>query len=211
MSSPNPGDAGLLRPLKFPGAWRFALAAHRDARGSFRVWYQDAAFRSATGHGLRLAQANCSVSNSGALRGIKYAAEPSGQVKYVTCLAGAVLDVVVDLKVGSPTFGDWHMERLDEANPATLCLPEGLGHAVMALADGSVVAYLLTAAHDAGSERSVHPLDPDIGITWPPGVDVTLSGQDSSAPGLHEARRAGLLPDYDACTERAQPHLHGDQ
>lgn len=199
-----------VRPLSVSGSWKFEITTHRDTRGSFREWYQDAAFRSATGHGLRLTQANCSVSNRGALRGIKYADVPTGQAKYVTCLAGAVLDVVVDLRVGSPTFGAWHMERLDEASPSALYISEGLGHAVMSLADSSAMAYLLTAAHDPGRERSVHPLDPDIGITWPPDVEVTLSGKDSSAPGLHEARRAGLLPEYDACMTRERSHQHDE-
>jgi dTDP-4-dehydrorhamnose 3,5-epimerase len=201
--------ASPVRLLSGPGAWKFELTAHRDARGSFREWYQEAAFRPATGHGLRLTQASCSVSSRGALRGIKYADVPPGQAKYVTCLAGAVLDVVVDLRAGSPTFGEWHMEQLDEASPSALYICEGLGHAVLSLADGSAVAYLQTAAHDPGRERSIHPLDPDIGITWPPDIEVILSGQDSSAPGLQEARRAGLLPDYGACIALQRPHPHG--
>jgi dTDP-4-dehydrorhamnose 3,5-epimerase len=204
------GRAKPVPLLSGPAAWRFEIAARRDTRGSFREWYQDSAFRSATGHGLPLVQANCSVSSRGALRGIKYTDVPPGQAKYVTCLAGAVLDVVVDLRVGSPTFGAWHMERLDDANPSALYISGGLGHAVLSLADSSTVAYLLTAAHDPGHERSIHPLDPGIGIPWPADAEMILSDQDSSAPGLQEARRAGLLPDYDACIAQQRSYQHGE-
>lgn len=179
-------------------AWFFEATTHHDDRGAFHEWFTDTAFQEAMGHGLRLSQASCSVSHRGVLRGIKYTGGLPAQAKYVTCLRGAVLDVVVDLRVGSPTFGAWHMERLEESKATAVYLGPGLGHAFMSLVDGSMVAYLLTAAHDSRRERSVHPLDPDIGIAWPPGVNVILSGRDSSAPGLHEACRAGLLPEYRA-------------
>lgn len=191
-------DMWRAHPLVISDAWCFEAATHHDNRGSFHEWYSVSAFREALGHDLHLSQANCSVSNRGTLRGIKYTGGHPAQAKYVTCLSGAVLDVVVDLRVGSPTFGAWHMERLDEAKATAVYLGPGLGHAFMSLVDGSTVAYLLTAAHDPRRERSVHPLDPDIGITWPHDVTVVLSNQDSSAPGLHEACRAGLLPEYRA-------------
>lgn len=186
-----------VRPLSVVGAWRFESNTYRDTGGIFHEWYKEAEFQEVVGRSLRLTQANCSVSRRGALRGIKYAEVPPGQAKYVTCLTGAVLDVVVDLRVGSPTFGAWHMEQLDESNATALYISEGLGHAFLSLADGSTMVYLLTAAHGPGRERNVHPLDPDIGITWPTDVEVTLSDKDGSAPGLHEARRGGLLPEYD--------------
>ena len=116
---------------------------------------------------LHLAQANCSVSSAGTLRGIHFAQLPPSQAKYVTCLHGAALDVVVDLRVGSPTFGQWDSVLLDDVDRRAVYLPEGLGHAFMALEDHTVVTYLCSAPYAPGREHGIHPLDPDVGIDWP--------------------------------------------
>ena len=191
-----------VRELEIPGAWEISPEIRRDDRGAFLEWFRGDAFEKMTGHPFTLAQANCSVSSAGTLRGIHFAQLPPGQAKYVTCVAGAVLDVVVDLRVGSPTFGRWDAVRLDDDNRRAVYLSEGLGHAFMALADGSVVNYLCSAPYAPGREHGVHPLDPEVGIVWPTegrdGRTLTplLSPKDTAAPTLAEMRDSGLLPSY---------------
>ncbi|MFE4824114.1 dTDP-4-dehydrorhamnose 3,5-epimerase family protein [Streptomyces sp. NPDC056704] len=189
-----------LRPLPVPGAWMYEPVTHHDSRGSFAEWFRDDALRAATGRSLRLMQANVSVSRHGAMRGIAFTDVPPGQAKCVTCVSGAVLDVVVDLRQGSPTFRTWHMERLDADHHTALVLSEGLAHAFLSLEDGSALVYLLSEGHDPAREHSVHPLDPEIGIAWPADLDPVLSAKDASAPSLRQAMAAGLLPQYLACT-----------
>lgn len=151
-----------------------------------------------------MAQVNCSVSVRGALRGIAVTAVPPGQVKVVACVAGEVLDVAVDLRAGSPSFGTCHAERLGQGRRAALVLPPGVGHAFLSLADGSAVVYLLSHPNDPGLERRVNPLDPGIGIAWPPEIAPVMSPRDASAPGLRESLEAGLLPEYSACLAAGQ-------
>ena len=189
---------GRVRPLGVAGALLIEAAGSADERGGF-FEYLRAADLQAAGCGPELAQASCSVSVRGALRGIAVTAVPPAQVKVVACVAGEVLDVAVDLRAGSPSFGSWHAERLGARRRAALVLPPGVGHAFLSLADSSAVVYLLSHPHDPGAERRVNPLDPDIGIAWPPEIAPVMSPRDASAPGLRESLQAGLLPTYSAC------------
>ncbi|TVZ90152.1 dTDP-4-dehydrorhamnose 3,5-epimerase [Streptomyces sp. BK340] len=118
-----------MRQLGIADTWVLEPEAFPDERGSFHEWYRGEEFREATGYDLALAQANCSVSRRGVLRGVHFADVPPGQAKYITCVRGAVLDVVVDIRVGSPTFGQWEAVRLDDGNRHAVFLAEGLGHA----------------------------------------------------------------------------------
>ncbi|MGF1648617.1 MAG: dTDP-4-dehydrorhamnose 3,5-epimerase [Kineosporiaceae bacterium] len=189
-----------FRELAVPGAWEVTPQQFDDPRGLFLEWFKESAFAEAVGHPLRLAQANCSVSAAGVVRGIHFADVPPSQAKYVTCLSGAVLDVVVDLRVGSPTFGRWDSVLLDDAERRAVYLGEGLGHGFMSLADASVVAYLCSEEYAPAREHAVHPLDPDVGIEWPTRtgdgspLEPLLSAKDAAAPALAEVRAAGLLP-----------------
>ena len=192
-----------MKPLGIGGAWVLTPQIHQDSRGSFLEWFRGEEFAEAVGHRLNVAQGNCSVSRRGAIRGIHFADVPPGQGKYVTCVSGAVLDVAVDLRVGSPTFGRWEAMRLDDDTRCALYLAEGLGHAFMALTEGAVVLYLCTTSYNPGREHGVHPLDPAIGIAWPEGIDPVLSGKDAASPGLAEAQQHGLLPDYGECVRYA--------
>jgi dTDP-4-dehydrorhamnose 3,5-epimerase len=192
-----------VRELAVPGAFEVTPVQHGDDRGVFLEWFREDVFVQATGHPLHLAQANCSVSSAGTLRGIHFAELPPGQAKFVTCVHGAAFDVVVDLRVGSPAYGTWDAVLLDDQDRKAVYLPEGLGHAFLALADDTVVSYLCSAPYTPGREHSIHPLDPAIGIDWPTtGTDGTalsplLSPQDEAAPTLAEVRQAGLLATYD--------------
>jgi dTDP-4-dehydrorhamnose 3,5-epimerase len=188
------------RELAVPGAWEITPKQFGDPRGVFLVWFKSAPFAEAAGHALDLQQANLSVSAAGVLRGIHFADVPPGQAKYVTCAKGAVLDVVVDIRVGSPTFGRWDSVLLDDVDRRAIYLGEGLGHAFMSLEDDSTVLYLCSTGYSPGREHGIHPLDPAIGIDWPTtgrdGSPITpqLSEKDTVAPTLDQARADGLLP-----------------
>ncbi len=191
-----------LRELAVAGAWEVSTRHFGDARGVFLEWFKASEFEAATGRKLDLLQANCSVSAAGVLRGIHFADVPPGQAKYVTCAKGAVLDVVVDLRVGSPTFGQWDAVLLDDVDRKGIFLSEGLGHGFLSLEDGSTVMYLCSTPYNPTGEHEVDPLDPAIGIDWPTTgrdgapLEFQLSDKDRAAPGLIAARDAGLLPDF---------------
>lgn len=189
-----------IEQLPIEGAYVLTPQQHGDPRGLFFEWFKAPLFREAVGHDLSLAQANCSVSARGTLRGIHYADVPPGQAKYVTCLRGAVLDFVVDIRVGSPTFGQWEVVRLDTGGRKMVYLSEGLGHGFVALEDNSTVVYLCSTTYNPAAEHEIDPFDVDLGIEWGIARDVaSLSAKDAAAPGLATARDAGLLPDYDTC------------
>ncbi|MBI1757788.1 MAG: dTDP-4-dehydrorhamnose 3,5-epimerase [Actinobacteria bacterium] len=190
-----------IRELAVPGSWEFTLQAHGDDRGSFCEWYRAEAVTEAVGHPLALVQANHSTSRRGVVRGIHYAEVPPSQAKYVYCPLGAVLDVVVDIRVGSPTFGRWDAVRLDDTDRRAVYLSEGLGHAFCALTDDAAVTYLCSTGYAPAREHGVHPLDPALGLPWPADVEPALSGKDAAAPTLAEAAEQGLLPSYQACLD----------
>jgi len=188
-----------VNPLGIEGAWVFTPQVHSDDRGSFAEAFRGAEFAADLGYRLDVAQVNCSVSRRGVIRGIHYADVPPGQAKYVTCVAGAILDVVVDLRAGSPSFGKWEAVQLDAGTRQAVFLAEGLGHAFMALTDDATALYLCSTPYAPGREHGVDPRDPAIGIAWPLDSEPVLSEKDAAAPTLDEALRAGLLPSYQEC------------
>jgi dTDP-4-dehydrorhamnose 3,5-epimerase len=188
-----------VRELRVPHAFEFTPAQHRDERGVFLETFVAGAFEEAVGHPFQLRQSNCSVSARGVLRGIHFADVPPGQAKYVSCLSGAVLDVVIDLRVGSPTFGTWDSVLLDDVDRRSVYVAEGLGHAFVARTDQAVVSYQCSEGYSPGREHGVHPLDADIGIQWPDDVVPLLSPKDAAAPGLKQLVDAGQLPSYADC------------
>jgi dTDP-4-dehydrorhamnose 3,5-epimerase len=188
-----------MQPLGIDGAWTFTPRIHEDHRGAFLEWFRGAEIGADLGYSPDVAQANCSVSRRGVVRGIHFADVPPGQAKYVTCLSGAIVDVVVDLRVCSPSFGRWEAVRLDDQSRRAVFIAEGLGHGFMTLSDEATVIYLCSTPYSPEREHGVHPLDPDIGVDWPGELAAVLSDKDAAAPTLAEARAAGLLPDYADC------------
>jgi dTDP-4-dehydrorhamnose 3,5-epimerase len=188
-----------IRPLTVGGAFEVTPVQYGDPRGTFLEWYRFDTLAAAVGHPLELAQANLSVSARDVVRGIHFADVPPGQAKYVTCVAGAVLDVVVDIRVGSPTFGQWESVRLDDEGRRAVYLAEGLGHGFCALSEWATVAYLCSSTYRPGHEHGIDPLDAELGIAWPAATPL-LSAKDAAAPSLAEARATGLLPGYDECS-----------
>jgi dTDP-4-dehydrorhamnose 3,5-epimerase len=187
-----------IRQLSIAGAYEITPVLHGDPRGLFTEWYRFDHLAAEIGHPLNLAQANLSVSARGVVRGIHYADVPPGQAKYVTCVRGAVLDVVVDIRVGSPTYGQWEGVRLDDVDRRAVYLGEGLGHGFCALSDDATLAYLCSEPYNPQKERAIYPLDRDLAIDWP--VDEPqLSKRDAAALRFGDAAAEGVLPDVVAC------------
>ncbi|MDF3280659.1 dTDP-4-dehydrorhamnose 3,5-epimerase [Gordonia sp. N1V] len=192
-----------VRELSIAGAWELTPVLHGDARGVFTEAFKADVLAETIGHRFDLAQVNLSVSAAGVLRGVHFADVPPGQAKYVTCATGAILDVIVDIRIGSPTFGTHDTVLLDDVDRRAVYLSEGLGHAFCALADNSTVTYLCSTGYNPGAEHGINPMDPELGIDWPrfardgSPLVYELSAKDTAAPGLGAARASGLLPQFD--------------
>lgn len=161
-----------------------------DERGFFMETYHAARFRQ-LGIDADFVQDNNSRSMRGVLRGLHYQ-EPNAQGKLIRCTRGALYDVAVDIRVGSPHFGKWVGADLTEENKLMLWVPAGFAHGFCALTDRSDLVYKCTAFYDAESDRSIFWNDPDLGIRWPI-VKPLLSPKDAAAPRLKEAK---VLPQF---------------
>jgi dTDP-4-dehydrorhamnose 3,5-epimerase len=190
-----------VEPLAIEGLWEITPLQRPDDRGVFLEAFKADVLSEAIGHPFTLKQMNVSVSSAGTVRGIHFADVPVGQAKYVQCFSGAILDVVVDIRVGSPTFGQWDAIELDSVSRKALYISEGLGHAFCALTDDATVGYLCSEPYSPTREHGIHPLDTTLALPWPEGTAALLSPKDAVAPTLAEARSSGLLPTYDECVE----------
>lgn len=185
-----------------PGAYEITPVLRGDDRGLFLEWYRHDALEEAIGHPLDLRQANTSVSKRGVVRGIHFADIPIGQAKYVTATYGAVLDFAVDIRVGSPTFGQWDSVLLDSVDRRAIYLSEALGHVFVALTDDATVSYLVSDVYRPDAEHGITPLDPEVGLDFPADLgEPLLSPKDLAAPTLQEAKERGLLPTWEAANE----------
>ena len=188
-----------IRELTIPDAYEIIPVQHADDRGLFFEFYRFDRLEEAVGHSLDLKQGNTSVSRRGSVRGIHFADIPPSQAKYVMAPRGAVLDFVIDIRVGSPTFGQWDSVLLDDTDRRAVYVAEGLGHCFVALTDDATVSYLVTDVYSPGREHGINPLDGDVGLEFPiPADDLLLSAKDTDAPGLLQAKESGLLPTWDA-------------
>ena len=191
-----------IRELSIAGAFEITPKQFADDRGTFLENYRFDALSEAIGHPLDVRQGNVSVSRKGVVRGIHFADVPRGQAKYVTAVRGAVMDYCIDIRVGSPTFGQWDAVLLDDRDRRSIYVPEGLGHAFVALTDDATVNYLVTDVFSPTREHGINPLDSTIALTFDlPVNELVLSDKDLQAPTLDDAAASGLLPRYDECLE----------
>ncbi len=186
-----------VREVGIPGAFVITPETHADERGIFFELFKTTTIEKIVGSRFDAAQVNCSISQAGALRGIHFSDVPPGQAKFVTCISGAIFDVVIDVRLGSPTFGQWESVVLDDVSRQCVYLAEGLGHAFMALRDNTAVTYLCSTEYDPGHEHTVDPYDPQLSVTWPGGNKHRLSTRDLTAPTLSEAEQKGILPVFE--------------
>lgn len=180
------------------GCWEFTPVLRPDDRGVFLESFKASVFEETIGHPLDLQQMNISVSTAGTVRGVHFADVPPGQAKYVQCFSGRILDVVVDIRVGSPTFGQWDAVELSSDTRNALYLAEGLGHAFCALTETATVGYFCSEPFSPSREHGIHPTDAALALPWPD-MELLLSPKDAAAPTLAEALEQGLLPDYAEC------------
>ena len=184
-----------LTPLGIEGAWLAESPVWSDERGFFREWFKSEDIEKATGKSFGIEQANISVSSKGTLRGIHYSIAPRGQAKWVTCVAGSIKDVIVDIRPESKTFGKWVEVELKGDSGKAVLISEGLGHGFLALEDNTTVAYLVSTPFSPTYEYEINPLDERIGITWGMGnQDLRISEKDLRAPSLEFMLDQRLLP-----------------
>jgi dTDP-4-dehydrorhamnose 3,5-epimerase len=188
-----------IRALKIEGAFEITPRQFPDDRGVFLESFRGDRLAEAVGHRLDVIQTNVSVSSRGTVRGVHFADLPPSQAKYVTALSGSFIDFVIDIRIGSPTFGQCDSVLLDTVDRRAVYLAEGLGHAICSLQDDSTVMYLCSAIYDPVREHGINPLDPELGLAVPEGITAVLSTKDADAPSLGEAAAQGLLPRYDEC------------
>ena len=188
-----------VRELTIPDAYEISTDVFSDDRGLFVNPFRGDVLEETLGHPLRVAQTNHSASRRGAVRGLHFALLPPGQAKYVYVPRGAVLDIVVDIRVGSPTYGRHEAVRLDDRDFRAVYLAEGLGHCAVALEDDTVLSYLCSTPYDPAREKGVNPLDPELQLPIPTDLTPLLSAKDTAAPTLAEAAEQGLLPTYEDC------------
>jgi dTDP-4-dehydrorhamnose 3,5-epimerase len=186
-----------VRELGIPDAYEINTDVFPDDRGLFVNPFRAGALAEAIGRPLHVRQTNHSASKRGVVRGVHFSMLPPGQAKYVYVPRGAAVDIVVDIRIGSPTYGQHDVVRLDDRDFRAVYLAEGLGHCAVALEDDTVLSYLCSTEYDPGREKGVSPTDPELALPVP--ADASLSPRDTGAPTLAEAAEQGLLPTYEAC------------
>jgi epimerase EvaD len=182
------------------GAHLFTPPVFPDSRGLFTAPYQREHFEKATGRSLPpITQLAYSRSGAGVVRGVHFTTAPPGMATYLHCPQGAVLDIAVDVRVGSPTYGRWEAVRLDQHNRSAVYLPVGMGHAFVSLTDDTVMSYLLSGGYEPDHEKAADVHDPELDLPLPADLDLVLSDRDRAAPALRRLREDGLLPDFEEC------------
>jgi NDP-hexose 3,5-(Or5-) epimerase len=179
--------------LAVPGAYLCTPEPYLDERGSFFEAMRTDELADLLGTPFEPKQINYSVSRRNTLRGLHSVTVPPGQAKYVTCVRGAFRDMVVDLRLGSPTFGQHDTTVLDAAGGASVYVPEGVGHGFLTLTDDACICYVLSSVHVPGTQIDIDPLDPELALPWSFTEPPLMSPKDAAAQSVTQARAAGLL------------------
>jgi dTDP-4-dehydrorhamnose 3,5-epimerase len=151
---------------RIEGVWIHNPSRFPDPRGTFEEQFKSSVIRSEIGREFEVLQVNQSMSNRGVVRGIHWTASPKGQAKFVTCVKGSIWDIYVDLRKASKTFGQWGSEVLSLENGKSAFISEGIGHAFLALENGTIVNYLCTSEFEPSADRILNPFDPDLAIPF---------------------------------------------
>lgn len=182
-----------FKETPIPGLYVVEPVVHGDARGFFYEQFHAIEFQS---HGLaaQYLQDNCSSSQQWTLRGLHYQRTPYAQTKLVRAMVGRILDVALDIRPDSPTFGQHYAVELSDENHLALYIPKGFAHGFLALSERAVITYKCDALWHAASEGGIAYNDPALSIAWPlQGNAPILSDKDKKWPSLQEAQREGLL------------------
>jgi dTDP-4-dehydrorhamnose 3,5-epimerase len=171
-----------------PDVWIIEPVVFKDSRGYFMEVFRQADFEQHIGE-IRFVQENESCSSKGVLRGLHYQLEPFSQAKLVRVIRGSVLDVAVDIRQGSPTFGHYVAVELSAENRCQLFIPKGFAHGFKVLSDEVIFTYKVDNPYNPSFERGIRYDDPAIGINWHIGANdqVLLSDKDKKLPPLQNA------------------------
>jgi dTDP-4-dehydrorhamnose 3,5-epimerase len=184
------------RPLSINGAWLLTSPVYSDERGTFSEWFKRSQLKELTHEEFEPLQANVSVSHAGVIRGIHYSLAPRGQAKLVTVLHGAILDVAVDVRIGSPTYGKYESVKLVAGDGQAMFLRHDLAHAFQALEDDTVVSYLVSSEYSPKDEKEISPSCVSLNIEWSRDFQPITSLKDRDAPDLNALANSHLLPIY---------------
>ena len=188
-----------LTPLAIKGAWLAESQVWKDERGFFREWFKASEILDTTGIDFSVKQANFSLSQKGAIRGIHYSLTPHEQAKWITCVSGVIVDVIVDIRPESPTFKEVEYIELKPGDGKSILISHGLGHGFISLENGSGVSYLLNVPYNPDLELGINPFDQELGVNWEKfslgRSDCVVSYSDQIAPSLKELFDTGRLPD----------------
>jgi dTDP-4-dehydrorhamnose 3,5-epimerase len=185
-------------PLSISGSWKIEFQKFDDNRGFFYESFKEEDFKNQIGRNLNIKQTNTSSSSKGSVRGIHYALVPPSQAKLVQCQRGSIKDYVIDIRVGSPTFGQFEIIELSENSASAVFIEEGLAHAFVALENQTVVTYFVTEKYNPEREKGINPFDKTLNVKWPD-IELILSEKDKQAISLEEAKNQGVLPTFDEC------------
>jgi NDP-hexose 3,5-(Or5-) epimerase len=183
----------LVRETAVPGAYVLTPEHLHDERGSFYESMRASELEDLLGRRFVPRQINYSVSKRNTLRGIHSVTVPPGQAKYVSCVRGVLRDIVVDLRIGSPTYGKYETNVLDADSGTQVYVPEGVGHGFLTLTDDATICYVLSSEHVPGTQVDINPLDPDLGLPWGFTEPPLMSPKDAGAPTAAQAAELGLL------------------
>lgn len=182
-----------VKELSIPGLFLLESPVWGDDRGFFREWFKAGDFEEA-GVSFQARQANLSMSTKNVVRGLHYSLADEGQAKVVTCAYGEVDDVIVDIRVGSPTFGAVEIVHLSSDGDRSVLLPEGVAHGFCVTSDVAALTYLLSSPFNASAEFEINPFDDALHVAWTVTGDPIVSEKDRAAPSLDERRLAKELP-----------------
>ena len=184
--------------LKIQDAWLAESAVLRDNRGSFTEWFKFDDFSNTSGIEFSTKQANFSISDKGVIRGIHYSLSPDGQAKWIKCVAGSVIDFVVDIRPNSSNFMKVIEIDLNASDGKAVFIGPGLGHGFISLEDHSAVSYLLSSPYSPNYEFEINPLDEELKINWHlnlvDDIGIIRSPKDAQAPSIRERMDQGKLP-----------------
>jgi len=188
-------DDVKLTELSIPGLMLLESPVWGDDRGYFREWFKLDDFE-ASDVTFHARQANLSMSQRNVVRGLHYSLAPEGQAKVVTCVHGELDDVIVDVRVGSPTFSRVEVVHLAADQPRSVLLPAGVAHGFCVTSELAALSYLLSSPFNAPFELEIDPFDEKIAVPWTLHGEPIVSPKDSAAPSLAERAAAHLLPHY---------------
>ena len=184
-----------LTELTIPGLFVLESPVHGDDRGFFREWFKLNDFEAA-GVSFQAQQANLSMSSRDVVRGLHYSLAPEGQAKVVTCVYGELDDVIVDIRVGSPSFGRVEVVHLGAGEGRSVLLPAGVAHGFCVTSENAALSYLLSSPFNAQVELEIYTFDTEISVPWSVSGEPIVSPKDAAAPTFAARLAANQLPTF---------------